>query len=196
MEKIAAAIKKHAEPNTCWPSYDIITFRNSSYDNYKTAREKAKKAELTSELNSDTDYDVTKRKIIPREISSSSSSDESLQKCKLPTPPNMHTQKLSRSTSRKNASSNSQSRLVQDHLSNEVQDKRMKHLPDGSLNISDGSLNISNNNYISQDNEHNIENNKTKDVNNKIVLQYFKEIIRQQSYFRTQLWQIADDLRV
>jgi len=27
------------------------------------------------------------------------------------------------------------------------------------------------------------------------VLQYFKEIIRQQSYFRTQLWQIADDLR-
>lgn len=28
-----------------------------------------------------------------------------------------------------------------------------------------------------------------------IVLQYFKEIIRQQSYFRTQLWQIADDLR-
>lgn len=28
-----------------------------------------------------------------------------------------------------------------------------------------------------------------------IVLQYFKEIIRQQSYFKTQLWQMADDLR-
>lgn len=27
------------------------------------------------------------------------------------------------------------------------------------------------------------------------MLQYFKEIIRQQSYFKTQLWQIADDLR-
>ncbi|CAL1678386.1 unnamed protein product [Lasius platythorax] len=68
-EKIVAAIKKHAEPNTCWPSYDIITFRNSSYDNYKTAREKAKKAELTSELNSDTDHDnVPKRKIIPKKF--------------------------------------------------------------------------------------------------------------------------------
>ncbi|CAL1678842.1 unnamed protein product [Lasius platythorax] len=99
----------------------------------------------------------------------------------------MHTQKSSKSASRENANSNkSQSKSV-NQLSNEVQDKRTKHLPGGLLNIS--------NNFTSQDNEHNIENNKTEDVDNKIVLQYFKEIIRQQSYFRTQLWQIADDLR-
>lgn len=31
MEKTVAVIKKHAEPNTCWPSYNITIFRNSSY---------------------------------------------------------------------------------------------------------------------------------------------------------------------
>ncbi|XP_029170533.1 uncharacterized protein LOC114940175 isoform X2 [Nylanderia fulva] len=184
MEKIVAAIKKHAEPNTCWPSYNVMTFRNSSYDNYKTAREKAKKAELTSELNSETD-NISKRKIIPKKFFSSS--DESTEECtKLRTPPIMNTQKSLKSTNYENAKSNKcQSRSV-DQSSNEVPNKRTKHLQDGFLNISN----------ILQDNEHNIQNNKTEDVvDNKIVLQYFKEIIRQQSYFKTQLWQIADDLK-
>ncbi|XP_011687471.1 PREDICTED: uncharacterized protein LOC105449785 [Wasmannia auropunctata] len=89
MEKIVAAIKKHAEPNTCWPSYDIITFRNSTYDNYGTAREKAKKAEFTSELTSDNDNNKnTKRKINRRKFSSSS--DDSVEEhTKLSTPPVM-----------------------------------------------------------------------------------------------------------
>ncbi|XP_011858903.1 PREDICTED: uncharacterized protein LOC105556420 isoform X2 [Vollenhovia emeryi] len=160
MEKIVASIKKHAEPNTCWPSYDIITFRNSSYDNYKTAREKAKKAELTSELNSDTDNNNVpnrKRKIIPKNFSSSS--DESAEECaKLRTPP-----KSSKSTSYENAKSNKcQSKSV-NQLPNEVPNKRTKHLQDGFLNISN---NIRNN--ILQGNEHNIRNNETEDVDNKI----------------------------
>ncbi|KYQ51476.1 hypothetical protein ALC60_09421 [Trachymyrmex zeteki] len=117
MEKIVAAIKKHAEPNTCWPSYDITTFRNSSYDNYRIAREKAKKAEFTSELASDTDNNkIPKRKVIQKKFSSSS--DSLAEDTVLRTPPVM-----------------------------------------------------------------------------QVVHRYFKEIIRQQSYLKTQLWQITDDLR-
>lgn len=31
-EQIITAIRKNMEQNTCWPCYDIITFRNSTYD--------------------------------------------------------------------------------------------------------------------------------------------------------------------
>lgn len=30
-EQIITAIRKNMERNTCWPCYDIITFRNSTY---------------------------------------------------------------------------------------------------------------------------------------------------------------------
>ncbi|XP_039306792.1 uncharacterized protein LOC113004968 [Solenopsis invicta] len=91
-EKIVAAIKKHAKPNTCWPSHDIKTFRNNSYDNYGTAREKTRKAEFTSELNSDTERErenvkTSKRKIYSKMLSSCSNDfDEECINTKLPTP--------------------------------------------------------------------------------------------------------------
>lgn len=62
----------------------------------------------------------------------------------------------SKSISHEKGNSNKyQSRLV-NQLSNEVPDKRTKHLSDGFLN----------NDYISQD-EHNIQNNKTEDAYSK-----------------------------
>jgi len=33
-EKIMAIIRKNKEPNTCWPSYEISIFRNSTFGKY------------------------------------------------------------------------------------------------------------------------------------------------------------------
>ncbi|XP_039312350.1 uncharacterized protein LOC105206708 isoform X3 [Solenopsis invicta] len=123
-KKLLQQLKNITEPNTCWPSHDIKTFRNSSYDNYGTAREKARKAEFKSELNSDTERERENIKAPKRKIDSKmlfSCSDDSDKECintKLPTPPIMQAE------------------------------------------------------------------------------EYFQEIIRQQTYFKTQLWQIADDFKV
>ncbi|CAH1170404.1 unnamed protein product [Phaedon cochleariae] len=102
-EKIQHAIKKHDQPNTCWPLHKIEVFKSGTYDNYLQARSKAKKAEIDSDLNSDCDYDKTKRRARQRRIisddSSKSSADELEEiswhkKCsqkKLPTPPKIPT---------------------------------------------------------------------------------------------------------
>lgn len=33
-EKIMAIIRKNEQPNTCWPSYEISIFRNSTFGKY------------------------------------------------------------------------------------------------------------------------------------------------------------------
>ncbi|XP_018398299.1 PREDICTED: uncharacterized protein LOC108776242, partial [Cyphomyrmex costatus] len=168
MEKIIAAIKKHAEPNTCWPSYDITIFRNSSYDNYQTAREKAKKAEFTSELTSDTDNNkISKRKVIRKKFSSSS--DSLAEDTVLRTPPVM--QESSQSTSR--VLESNKSRLKSTNLlSSENTDKQTKHLSHKFLD----------NNYTSRDYEPNVQSNETDIDNNNDDLRAMKNELLQQNH--------------
>jgi len=33
-EKVISAIRKSEKPNTCWPLYNVVAFRNSTYGNY------------------------------------------------------------------------------------------------------------------------------------------------------------------
>ncbi|KAL0110655.1 hypothetical protein PUN28_013919 [Cardiocondyla obscurior] len=47
------SIRKNQNPDINWPLYGVTIFRNSTYDNYILAREKAKKAENVSDLNSE-----------------------------------------------------------------------------------------------------------------------------------------------
>ncbi|CAG9814687.1 unnamed protein product [Phaedon cochleariae] len=78
-EKIQQAIKKHDQPNTCWPLHKIEIFKSGTYDNYLQARTKAKKAENESDLNSDLDMSkrrVRRRKVISSDDSSKSSAEE------------------------------------------------------------------------------------------------------------------------
>ncbi|XP_029172871.1 uncharacterized protein LOC114941881 [Nylanderia fulva] len=84
-DKITSAIRKHESLNTCWPSYKIRNFRNSTFDNYSKARSKAHIAEFTSDLNSEVETN-TKRKVY-KKILTSSSSEENL----IPQPPKLKT---------------------------------------------------------------------------------------------------------
>ncbi|KAJ8914057.1 hypothetical protein NQ315_017578 [Exocentrus adspersus] len=90
-DKVLCAIRKHMVPNTCWPLHNIETFRNSTFgigykvltrskgvkirDDYALARKKSRKAEDTSDLNSDVEV-VRKRK---QKIISSSESETSFE---------------------------------------------------------------------------------------------------------------------
>ncbi|KAM0735295.1 hypothetical protein ACS0PU_010443 [Formica fusca] len=87
-DKVITAIRKNEEPNTHWPSYEVTIFRNSTYENYMTAREKCKKAENTSDLNSEfsAGKEKKKRKIKKRQLSSSEE-DEECNYRSLQTPP-------------------------------------------------------------------------------------------------------------
>ncbi|CAH1153262.1 unnamed protein product [Phaedon cochleariae] len=81
-EKLLQAIRKCEPVNTCWPSHNIKIFRNATFDDYARARAKAKIAEETSDLNSDSEQ--VKRKRVQK-ILSSSESDSSYSI--LPSPP-------------------------------------------------------------------------------------------------------------
>uniref|UniRef100_A0A6P7GIE9 Uncharacterized protein LOC114339274 n=1 Tax=Diabrotica virgifera virgifera TaxID=50390 RepID=A0A6P7GIE9_DIAVI len=74
-EKLNSAIKNQ-KIDTCWPSYKVQVFRNSTFDSYEIARAKAKKAEDTSDLSS-TDTEKRKRKMKNRKIYSFESEEES-----------------------------------------------------------------------------------------------------------------------
>ncbi|CAG9825803.1 unnamed protein product [Phaedon cochleariae] len=94
-QKVSVAIKSQ-DFNTCWPSYKVDMFRNATYDNYETARGKAKIAEDTSDLNSEADEISnvrpsrrTRKKII-------SSSDEDSDTTIIPSPQKMITTKKNR----------------------------------------------------------------------------------------------------
>ncbi|XP_020299239.1 uncharacterized protein LOC109863392, partial [Pseudomyrmex gracilis] len=86
-DKLMTAIRKHEALNTCWPSYKIKSFRNSTFNDYSKARSKARVAEVTSDLNSEAE-DITKRKRIQKRLSSSSS-EESFDTLLLPSPPRL-----------------------------------------------------------------------------------------------------------
>lgn len=72
--KLMNEIKNNVSPNTCWPLYNIRIFKDGTFEEYFTARKKAKKAEDTSDLNSD--YEA-RRKIIKRKIFDSDSENDS-----------------------------------------------------------------------------------------------------------------------
>nr|XP_023013060.1 uncharacterized protein LOC111503073 isoform X3 [Leptinotarsa decemlineata] len=74
-EKLVSSIRKNEGPNTCWPLHDIVRFGDATYDDYLLARTKTKKAEIYSELNSDTD-------------------EETYFSPKLPQPPKIHNKEL------------------------------------------------------------------------------------------------------
>lgn len=208
-EQVIAAIRKNVEQNTCWPSYSIITFRNSTYDDYNMARQKTKKAECTSDLNSE--IEVTQRKRIKNRFLYSDtddsdkensvptkrkqmkeneivkrktkiadkqySSEDSSEECgsTLPKPPQM-TDIESMNVKKKLHENKNGSKVI------EITPSTSTHnLPNNNYNICDDAY-MSNTSFLSiQDGSDNAK--------------YFKEIIRQQSFFKTQLWQMADDLR-
>ncbi|XP_050501730.1 uncharacterized protein LOC126881488 isoform X1 [Diabrotica virgifera virgifera] len=74
IDKLNNAIRKNDPLNTCWPSHTVKTFRNATFDDYMTARKKAKVAEERSDLSSTDEHH--KRKRIQKIVSSS---DESLE---------------------------------------------------------------------------------------------------------------------
>uniref|UniRef100_A0A6P7GYH2 Uncharacterized protein LOC114343840 n=1 Tax=Diabrotica virgifera virgifera TaxID=50390 RepID=A0A6P7GYH2_DIAVI len=85
-EKLINAIKKSEPLNTCWPSHQIKIFRNATFDDYWIARNKAKIAENTSELETESDTgNNKKRKVIQKILSSSD--EESIEESILPSPP-------------------------------------------------------------------------------------------------------------
>ncbi|XP_077277449.1 uncharacterized protein LOC143905743 isoform X3 [Temnothorax americanus] len=101
-DKLKAAVKNHNALDTSWPSYPIRLIRNGTFYDYSTAEKKCKRAEYTSDVNSDrskqneTESDRNKRKIIKKTFGSSfdednlsSSDDNNKLPTKLPTPPRL-----------------------------------------------------------------------------------------------------------
>lgn len=87
-EKIMTAIRKHESLNTCWPSYKIRSFRNSTFDDYFKARSKSRTAEVTSDLNSEIENNAKRKRI--QKVFTSSSSEEDLE-TSLSQPPKLKT---------------------------------------------------------------------------------------------------------
>ncbi|CAH1154501.1 unnamed protein product [Phaedon cochleariae] len=83
--KLANAIRKCEPLNTCWPVHHIKIFRNATYDDYMTARNKSKVAEETSDLASDYE-NISKRRRVQKVLSSS---DDSLTESILPVAPKL-----------------------------------------------------------------------------------------------------------
>ncbi|XP_024875700.1 uncharacterized protein LOC112457061 [Temnothorax curvispinosus] len=101
-DKLKAAVKNHDALDTSWPSYPIRLIRNGTFYDYSTAEKKCKRAEYSSDVNSDrskqneTESDRNKRKIIKKTFGSSfdednlsSSDDNNKLPTKLPTPPHL-----------------------------------------------------------------------------------------------------------
>lgn len=87
-DKIKNAIK-NCEMNSHWPSHKVRTFKDGTFDDYFVARNKARKAESTSDLNSDIDLKrKRKKKVLSISSGSSDSDDEDrVSPSKLPVPP-------------------------------------------------------------------------------------------------------------
>ncbi|CAG9762675.1 unnamed protein product [Ceutorhynchus assimilis] len=81
--RISVAVRTH-EMNTCWPSFKVTMFRNATYDDYQKARKAVLKAEDTSDLNTDVEMTVRRKKI--NRISSDSSEENDVL-VKIRTPP-------------------------------------------------------------------------------------------------------------
>ncbi|KAK5640180.1 hypothetical protein RI129_010991 [Pyrocoelia pectoralis] len=80
---------RKCEPlNTCWPTHNVKVFRNATFDDYMKARNKAKLAEETSDLDTgdENEPNFSKRKRVQRVLSSSEHSSNESQ---LPLPPNI-----------------------------------------------------------------------------------------------------------
>ncbi|XP_071652237.1 uncharacterized protein [Temnothorax longispinosus] len=52
-DKLKAAVKNHDALDTSWPSYPIRLIRNGTFYDYSTAERKCKRAEYSSDVNSD-----------------------------------------------------------------------------------------------------------------------------------------------
>ncbi|CAH1183033.1 unnamed protein product [Ceutorhynchus assimilis] len=88
-DKLQKAIQ-NGEMNSHWPSHKITLFKDARFRDYSTARSKARKAEVTSDLNSDDGKNKRQRKKKFMSSSESESEDNrvlSQFRKKLPTPP-------------------------------------------------------------------------------------------------------------
>ena len=72
--RLRSALKKCEALDKSWKKFAISTFGSAIYDDYAEARRKAKKAEDTSDLQSDA-VSGQKRRIIPRTFSTSEDED-------------------------------------------------------------------------------------------------------------------------
>ncbi|XP_011688854.1 PREDICTED: uncharacterized protein LOC105450618 [Wasmannia auropunctata] len=202
-EQIIAAIRKNVERNTCWPSYDVITFRNSTYDDYNMARLKTKKAECTSDLNSEVEKNAKRKRLKNRLYESSDDTDDSDKESSVRT--KQKEIKEGKIVNKKVAliqSSSEESDEFESTLSKPPQITETINIKKNLNSNTKGSE------QTPSTSTHNLQNN-TNDIckdaffsnaphlftDNNDNAKYFKEIIRQQSYFKTQLWQMADDLR-
>ncbi|XP_011691888.1 PREDICTED: uncharacterized protein LOC105452470 isoform X3 [Wasmannia auropunctata] len=204
-EKIMAIIRKNEQPNTCWPSYEISIFRNSTFADYKTAREKCKKSEFTSDLNSDVDI---RRKQSSKTLSSSEDEDNRT----LPMPPVL---KLTDAQSKKKnkyrfafSASKSDDESAEDILAvpqifnKELPKIKEFHSESSALHEqNDEPSNILGNRISNSAFNNSICTCKRcpihKDLqNNNDSVIYFKEIIRQQHLFKAEIWQQSDNIRV
>ncbi|XP_071573407.1 uncharacterized protein [Temnothorax nylanderi] len=191
-EKLKAAIKNHNEPNVSWPSYPIRILRNGTFSNYSTAQDKCRKAEYTSDINSDRSFG-NKRKVTKKtygssfEENNSSTSDDNnnVSPTKLPTPP----------------------RLTNESTSTFIKTKKRK-ISDEATNDSDRLRNTDKfRKNLSKSNDNNKNLNSNKDFNNQPFMteckccpvhlknnceNYFQEIIRQQNLLKASMWQYED----
>ncbi|GAB1869621.1 hypothetical protein CAJAP_10700 [Camponotus japonicus] len=194
-EQIITAIRKNMQRNTCWPCYDIITFRNSTYDDYNVARLKTKKAEYTSASDLNSEIESTKRKRIINRLYVASDSDDDCDKNNNSTKQKQikENEMVKKKTKRAIYSEDSEE-------SNSILPKHPQMTESMKINSNASGFKATKQTFNTRDSLNsnidtslnNAPHSFTRDDDNT---KYFKEIIRQQSFFKTQLWQMADDLR-
>ncbi|KAK5645114.1 hypothetical protein RI129_006414 [Pyrocoelia pectoralis] len=85
-----ATIKREPPVPDLWKSYDVYFFRNNVFDNYETALKKARKATITSDLESDDNLPPKRRRILKKFSSTSSIEYEETVLPQPPEPPQLY----------------------------------------------------------------------------------------------------------
>ncbi|KAK5642720.1 hypothetical protein RI129_008887 [Pyrocoelia pectoralis] len=75
-DRLIQAIKRCEPHNVSWPLYEVKVFRNSSYSDYQVARQKEKRAEIESDLNTDNEGESKKKRKRFQKIYSSDEEEE------------------------------------------------------------------------------------------------------------------------
>lgn len=210
-DKMISTIKNHDAPNDSWPSYPIRLVRNGTFANYSIAQEKCRKAEYSSDINSDRSLENKKRVMTKKTYGSSfeedsllSSDDNNNLPTKLPTPPRLTNDTSTSIKTKPKKKSEATNSL--DKLRNEKQMNLSQSIDNESLNDNDQLFTepLTECKCCPQHIKHNcgiyvICNRRICPLPEffyqRNVEKYFKEIIRQQNILKASMWQYTDSLQ-
>uniref|UniRef100_A0A1Y1LZX5 DUF4806 domain-containing protein n=2 Tax=Photinus pyralis TaxID=7054 RepID=A0A1Y1LZX5_PHOPY len=190
MEKLHNAIRKSEPLNTCWPTHKIKIFRNATYGDYLKARNKARIAENTSDINTEPEDVEVKRKRIQKILSSS---EESIDDTILPPPPSISKYKAKKKTSTSTSTFKEVHITPGNDLGNGVHEATDNSFFENIENMHDDI----NDNYLEAENNNTCKNCRCKDCleKDRALDRTNKQLMQQYHILRSMATDILGEVR-